>query len=70
MHYVIFGGIFALPFVVCAGMLVARVLDTFAPDEPPKSGRIGKRGLHESDSRESDLADTFFNTPAEQTLSQ
>jgi len=67
MHYVLFAGIFGLPVVACVGMLVARVLDTFGPDEPPKSGPTGKSDLCEIESCENDLADTFFNAPVKET---
>jgi hypothetical protein len=63
MHYVLFVGIFGLPVVVCAGMLVARVLDTFAADEPPEPDRIGNSRLGEIESRVSDLADTSNTAP-------
>jgi len=66
MHYVLFVGIFGLPVVVCVGMLVARVLDTFASDDPPEPGRIGNSRLGEIESRVSDLADTFITAPVEQ----
>jgi hypothetical protein len=66
MHYVLFAGIFGLPVVACVGMLVARVLDTFASDEAPTPGPIGKSHLCEIESCVSDLADTFGPVSAEQ----
>jgi hypothetical protein len=70
MHYVLFVGIFGLPAVVCAGMLVARVLDTFAPDRPPESDCIGDSPRPEIDFRVSDLADTVITAPVEQNPKQ
>jgi len=70
MHYILFVGIFGLPVVVCAGMLVARVLDTFAPDRSPEPDRIGNSPLPEIDFRVSDLADTFITAPVEQNSKQ
>ena len=61
MHYVLFAGIFGLPVVACVGMLVAKVLDTFGPEEAPKAGPIGKSHPCEMESCGTDLADTFFN---------
>ena len=66
MHYVLFVGIFGLPIVVGVGMLVSRVLDTFASDDPPASDRIGNSRPREIESHVSDLADAFFTAPAEQ----
>jgi hypothetical protein len=65
MGYVIFFGIFGLPVVVCAGMLITRLLDTAAADTPLASARIGTRDSHESEFRMRDLADTFVPVPVE-----
>ena len=67
MQYVLFVGIFALPILVCVGMLAVRVLDRFAPDRPPDPRLMGDSHLHAIGSRESDLVDTFFTAPVEQT---
>jgi hypothetical protein len=66
MHYVIFLGIFGLPFVAGVGMIAARVLDAFAPEEPPKPGRVPQDDLQATESHVSELVDTFFAPPIEQ----
>lgn len=66
MHYVIFLGIFGLPFVAAVGMVVTKVLTTFAPQEPPAPRGIPKDDLQGSDSHVSDLVDAFFAAPLEQ----
>ena len=66
MHYVIFLGIFGMPFVAGVCMLAARVLDAFAPEEPPLSGRIPQDDLQGMESHLNDLVDTFFAAPLEQ----
>ncbi len=64
MHYVIFFGIFGLPVVVCAGMLITRLLDSAATDRRLASGTTGTTaGDH--DFRMRDLADTFVPVPVE-----
>ena len=65
MHYVIFFGIFGLPVVVCAGMLITRLLDTAATDKLLASGHIGTHDSRESEFRMRDLADTFVPVPVE-----
>ncbi|OGB94432.1 MAG: hypothetical protein A2Z31_10525 [candidate division NC10 bacterium RBG_16_65_8] len=70
MQYILFVGIFGLPILVCVGMLAARILDGCAPDEVPEPGVLGNSRLPEIGSRESDLADTFFTAPVEQTPPQ
>jgi hypothetical protein len=70
MQYVLFGGIFCLPIVVCLGLLATRTLATFRREEAPAKGRIGDGRLHECDSRESELVESFFRTPVEQTPKQ
>jgi hypothetical protein len=67
MQYVLFGGIFGLPLLVCVSLVVLKVLDTFAPDNLPAPARIDKTRLQEIDSRESELVDSFFHAPAKQT---
>lgn len=64
MHYVIFFGIFGLPVVVGAGMLVTRLWDSTATDRHLASGRIGPT-VSESEFRMSDLADTFVPVAVE-----
>jgi len=66
MHYVIFLGIFGLPFVAGVGMLAAGMLDAFAPEEPPLPSSIPKDDLQGMESHLSDLVDTFFASPLEQ----
>jgi hypothetical protein len=66
MQYILFVGIFGLPIVACVGILAARVLDAFAPDEPPAPGLLSTNHFHEIGSRENELADTFFSAPVEQ----
>ena len=65
MHYVIVAGIFGLPFVVCVGLLVAKVLDTFGPEETPVSRRLDTSHVHGSESRVNDLVDAFLTAPVE-----
>lgn len=65
MGYVIFFGIFGLPVVVCAGILITRLLDTVAADKPLASGRVGTYESGESEFRMRDLADTFVPVPVE-----
>lgn len=65
MHYVLLLGILGLPDVAGVGMLVARVLDIFAPDELPMTGCIPKDDLHGTESHMSELVDTFFTAPVE-----
>jgi hypothetical protein len=65
MHYVIFFGIFGLPVVVCAGMLITRLLDTAATDKLLASGHNSASGSRESEFRMRDLADTFVPVPIE-----
>jgi hypothetical protein len=69
MHYVIFFGIFALPVVVCVGMLITRLLDTAASDKLLASGHIGP-SASESEFRMRDLADTFVPLPVEPDTKQ
>jgi hypothetical protein len=66
MHYVLFVGIFGLPVVACVGMLVTRVLDTFASETPPEPDPIGAGGVDEMESRVTALVDTFAAAPVEQ----
>jgi hypothetical protein len=66
MQYVLFVGIFGLPILVCVGMLATRVLDRFAPDDPPAPERFGAIPPDDPGSRERELADTFFSAPVEQ----
>ncbi len=63
MQYVLFGGIFGLPVAVCVGLLALKVLDTFASDNLPAPDRNEKSRLHEIESRENDLVDSFFTAP-------
>lgn len=67
MQYVLFVGIFGLPILVCVGMLAVKVMDRFAPDQSPAPGRPGTSPLDDVGARESELADTFFSAPVEQT---
>jgi hypothetical protein len=66
MHYVIFLGIFGLPFVAGVGMIAARVLDAFAQEETPLPDRIPLDDLQARESHVSDLVNTFFAPPFEQ----
>jgi hypothetical protein len=70
MQYVLFGGIFCLPIVVCLSLFLMKALDRFRREEAPATGRIHDGRLHEFDSRESDLVESFFHTPAEKNLLQ
>ena len=70
MQYVLFGGIFGLPIVVCLSIFIMKVLDTFHREEAPAKGRIHDGRLHEFDSRESELVESFFHPPVEKRLSQ
>lgn len=65
MHYLIFFGIFGLPIVACAGMLITRLLDNAAAEKRVESGLAVTGGLRESEFRMSDLADTFISAPIE-----
>jgi hypothetical protein len=65
MHYLIFFGIFGLPVVACAGMLITRLLDNAAAEKRVGSGPAMTGGLQESEFRMSDLADTFVPAPVE-----
>lgn len=67
MHYILFVGIFGLPVVAGVGMLVARVLDTFAPEKSPVPGCLPQDDLDDTESHVRDLVETFFTTPVEQT---
>lgn len=67
MQYVLFGGIFGLPVAVCVGLLALKVLDTFASDNFPAPDRNDKSRLHEIESRENDLVDSFFAAPVKKT---
>ena len=60
MQYVLFGGIFGLPLLVCVSLVVLKVLDTFAPDDLPAPVRIDHARLQEIESRESELVESFF----------
>jgi hypothetical protein len=64
MQYVLFGGIFGLPVAVCLGLLALKVLDTFASDDLPAPARNDAGRLHEIESREDALVDSFFHPPA------
>lgn len=66
MHYVIVAGIFGLPFVVCAAVLVVKALDSLAAEERRKPGCVDKSGTQEIASRMRDLADTFIPVPVEE----
>ncbi len=66
MHYVIFLGIFGLPFVAGVGMIAAKVLDAFSPEDPPLPGRIPKDDPQDTESHVSDLVDAFFAARPEQ----
>jgi hypothetical protein len=70
MHYVLFVGIFGLPVVAGVGILVARVLDTFATAKLPVPGRIPTSDLYDPESHVSELVDTFFTAPLEQNPKQ
>jgi hypothetical protein len=70
MHYVLFGGIFGLPVAVCVSLLALKVLDTFASEDLPAPDCNDKDSLHEIESREHALVDSFFNTSVEQTPPQ
>jgi hypothetical protein len=70
MHYILFLGIFGLPVVAGVGMLVARVWDTFAPEDAVLSGRIPEDDLYGTGSHASDLADAFFADPVDQNPKQ
>lgn len=63
MHYLIFFGIFGLPVVACAGMVITRLLDNAATDRLFASGRKGMGGPGDGEIRMSDLADTFVPVP-------
>ncbi len=65
MHYLIFFGIFGLPVVICAGMVIARLVDTVATDKQLASGPIEASRPCESEFHMSDLADTFVPIPIE-----
>jgi len=65
MHYVIVAGIFGLPFVVCAAVLVAKALDAFVPEGRREPSPMDKVGSPEMASRVRDLADTFIPAPLE-----
>ena len=66
MHYALFLGIFGLPVVAGVGMVLARVLNVFAPEEPRGPGCIPKDDLQGTDSHVSDLVDAFFAAPLDQ----
>jgi hypothetical protein len=70
MHYVLFVGIFGLPVVAGVGILVARVLDAFASEEPPGPDCIPESDPHDTESHVSDLVDTFFTAPVLQNPKQ
>jgi hypothetical protein len=70
MHYVLFVGIFGLPVLACVGMLVTRVLDTFAPETPLEPDRVVTSGVDEMESGRTDLADTFITAPVEENLTR
>ena len=70
MQYVLFGGIFGLPIAVCLSIFIMRFLDTFQREEAPAKGRIAEGRLHEFDSRESELVESFFRAPVEKHLPQ
>jgi hypothetical protein len=63
MQYVLFGGIFGLPVAVCLGLFALKVLDTFASDDLPAPARNDAGRLHEIESQEDALVDSFFNPP-------
>lgn len=66
MQYVLFLGIFGLPIAVCVGLLATRILDAFASDELPARGPLDASQLDETESRERELVETFFSSPAGQ----
>ena len=68
MQYVLFGGVFCLPVVVCLGLLATRILDRFRPEEVPANRRTGEGRLEDFNSRESELAESFFHSPVETQL--
>ncbi len=70
MHYVLFLGIFGLPVVAAVGMVVARVLNAFAPEEPQGPGCTPEDDLHGTESHMGALVDRFFATPREQNPKQ
>ena len=70
MHYTLFLGIFGLPVVAAVGMVVARVLNVFAPAEPRVPGCVPKDDLQCMEAHVRDLVDAFFAAPLEQNLRQ
>jgi hypothetical protein len=70
MHYVLFGGIFGLPVAVCVSLLALKVLDTFASGDLPAPDRNDTDGLHEIESRDNALVESFFHAPVKQTPPQ
>ena len=70
MHYALFLGIFGLPVVAGVGMVLARALNVFAPEETRVPGCVPKDDFQGTDSHVSDLVDAFFDLPLEQNPKQ
>jgi len=70
MEYVLFGGIFGLPVAVCVSLLALKVLDTITSDDLQAPDRNDKDGLHEIESRDNALVESFFQASVEHTPRQ